>query len=119
MKNWKFRVWDTHTKTFIYFGEEFHFDDTENTITFKCSPVLGERDPEGKRFIFQIFTTACDKKGKEIYEGDIVSMEVMKGKKILRVKVVFRGGHFIPRTLDEGKWEVIGNIFQNPEIVSC
>ena len=72
----KVRIWDKHTNDFIFFDEgSFHLDDTENTITFRCSPVLGEKDPDGTRFVFQQCTGVRDREGKYIYEGDIIYFE--------------------------------------------
>ena len=80
------------------------------------------------------FTGLYDKNGKEIYEGDILmcigQREDNKRRKYLR-KVLFKNGSFcmsvpeynVDSTLYShvvnGKlnWEVIGNIYDNPELM--
>ena len=79
------------------------------------------------------FTGLLDKNGKEIYEGDVVDIEYMSdGFKIRgNVTIVFRNGAFRAKTdrdylfdLAEddneviyGEPEVIGNVFENPELL--
>lgn len=69
------------------------------------------------------YTGLKDKNGKEIYEGDIVqeSIDYEIGQ------VVFRQGHYTVDWHDEDMWhdllynytlEIIGNIYENPELLS-
>ena len=80
------------------------------------------------------FTGLCDKNGKEIYEGDILmcigQREDNKGRKYFR-KVLFKNGSFCMSVPEYGvdsslyahlvngklNWEVIGNIYDNPELM--
>lgn len=128
MRELKYRVWDTHTKTFIFFGGKFWFDDTSDTITFQCTPVLGERDPDGDRFIFQQFTGLYDKNDKEIYEGDVGEMQMINefgSAEIKRgVMEMHTDGFWSFRT--ESNYDldktsppiVIGNIYENPDLLT-
>ena len=117
----KFRVWDKHTKTFIYFGDKFWFDDTANTITFQCSSVLGERDPDGNRFVLLQFTGLRDKNEKEIYEGDIVKIIGALNAEIYwdfgswQLRNKGRAGGLLFNLNDH--LEVIGNIYQDSHLL--
>lgn len=70
------------------------------------------------------FTGLLDKNGKEIYEGDIVLWQNSDGEKV-KDKVVFYEGAFRMRNMsftlydytDSNIFEVIGNIYNNPELL--
>jgi len=117
MKEIKFRAWDRIDKRFREIKE----------LLVCYGKIVGVRFPEhqGKDFmgtayvVLQQFTGLLDKHGKEIYEGDII---------------VDNFGHFgngggVVKNIDEFWWEVIeygldnaeleviGNIYENPELI--
>ena len=121
----RFRVWDKLDKE-IYEVGEIHwfrgkFDFIGDGITFK-------RDAD--EVVLMQSTCLFDKKGVEIFEGDILDY---KGRKVL---VSWHGSYasFIYRFVDElqkreAKWhplflayfhfEVIGNIYENKELLDA
>ena len=76
----------------------------------------------GSRFILMQYTGLKDKNGKEIYEGDVG----VDGENDAYYEVVFDEGAFvshydgnITEYLSEtaSQMEIIGNIFENPELL--
>lgn len=115
MRNLKFRVWDSRDHHYCpdWFGSS---KDTLNEMF----------DTDNKRFIFQQFTRLLDKNNKEIYEGDILKVKGYNGwfdeGYIYKMEVKFTiiesgeseiaGYTYIPKNR-----EVIGNIFENGELL--
>ncbi len=108
MREIKFRVWNKATQT-------MHFPDWNE---------LAERAVLPEMFLQQ-FTGLTDRKGKEIYEGDIVKSEQWTPE-IYRVWFSRGGFCFSNDTTDieyvnDAKYleqfEVIGNIYENPELL--
>ncbi len=118
MKIIKYRVWDKYTKTFIHFDmSNPMFDDTENTVAFNCNSVIGERDPDGDRYTFLLFTGLTDKANVDIYEGDILK----DGEIISLIEWdAHNSGFYSPKTKTENAWvncEVVGNKYTHPELL--
>ncbi|PEC29155.1 hypothetical protein COL73_15630 [Bacillus thuringiensis] len=110
-------MWDTEEKCFM------------NHSTVIESRLLDLEKNGECRFVFQQWTGLLDKQGKEIYEEDIVHMaSVMPGCDIDEVGVVkFIECAFLFEKIDGSNgWsifneateiEVIGNIYENPELL--
>jgi uncharacterized phage protein (TIGR01671 family) len=123
----KFRAWDNQLK-------KYHYDEywikiaisNQNKSTFSKDPI----------FVLEQFTGMFDKKGKEIYEGDIVTnsrgnynyfVGFETGSFIcyhLSMKDVSTGLHLrwglLSRSFELGEdfqLEIIGNIHENKELI--
>ena len=125
MSELKFRVWDTHRKT-IYPAQEIRFKNNELLAVWRTH---GERClVEGAVPIMQ-YIGAKDKNDIEIYEGDVIRENA--GEKYRDYVVRWSDGKcgFIADTkalckvfpcLNQGTakyLEVVGNIYENPEMV--
>ena len=106
MKTIKFRTWDSENKELIQF-EKIRILPDETLV----SDIF-----EGERYIWTQFTGLHDKNGKEIYEGDIVTDGVGKYKIIYDLKLAGYQPYCIFRDDPENYCEVIGNIYENPEL---
>lgn len=110
----KFRIWDKNS-----FAEKMSYSKTES-----FDDMIGFRfehfDSEPEDLVLMQYTGLKDMRGAEIYEGDIV--EFARG----RYQVGFLDGSFV--LCDRNQWhipfytvhggiEVIGNIYENPELM--
>lgn len=116
----KFRAWDASEKEMVCWPSLYN-DPDDWFIS-----LLEGNEPDD---VLMQFTGLADKNGKEIYEGDVLSMDSWEPK---NVQVRFIEGAFC---LANGKGEyigdihyinhadrpqstVIGNIYQNPELLT-
>jgi uncharacterized phage protein (TIGR01671 family) len=118
MRTIKFRYWCTieqkmYDKAYV-----------EEHLNFAMMSELLEAAQQ--RYVFQQFTGLHDKNGREIYEGDVVYFEVFDGLVDVsdKAKVYFKDGcfrlnhiHPLCDYFNVGTVEVIGNNYENPELV--
>lgn len=112
----KFRMWN---KKDVYM-EELSFPwmiDHEEVWNINTKKQL-------KNVVLMQYTGIKDKNGEDIYEGDIIKWGIEGGEWINEVR--FYGGAVwifvdgeIHTILSEyrGKYEVVGNIYENPELI--
>ena len=117
MKTIKFRAWDKEKKTMyipdiedifvcdgvVYISAEIKYN-TPNTEIVRLPNAIPLQ-----------YTGLKDVNGKEIYEGDIVRLhwEYPEEKPVV-IKTIFDIYH---HELDSDKCEIIGNIYENPELL--
>lgn len=133
----KFRAWDADSSTMIYPGEfsheEFYLECCDGTPFLMSAPNDdndGFNHPEHrKESVIMQFAGFKDKKGKEIYESDIVRVwanpadyngyEGHNYKGIIEwddfsLGFILSDGHGLR---DFDNIEILGNIFEDPELL--
>lgn len=114
MREIKFRAWDTEAKQMILV----------NDAKFVDGVMIGAKGVNwDNQVVVMQFTGLLDKNGKEIYEGDIVETEDVG---MCEVEWIGSGLslHTFPRyssrsifSIEYRECEVIGNIYENPELI--
>jgi len=121
MRDIKFRAWDNYNSGFI---DDFYFGTNGSIIKYSSAQGRYYELNKGNYVICQ-YVGLHDKNGKEIYEGDIVQWDYYKKKRI--GKVAYSGvGFWVIGCLDVlselfaryKNLEVIGNIYENSELVN-
>lgn len=125
----KFRAWDKKLNVMweMWPTEEGYFmfhPDHLGTTTHDFYEEIGYIIMNEERFDLMQFTGLKDKNGKEIFEGDIVKCG-NKNEEIKVIEFINGGFGYEGNTWDywedefgHDKMEVIGNIYQNPELLN-
>lgn len=132
----KFRVWDKTTDT-MFTGSDLIIDTGSKMVTIDDNPIDYENDVEA---VLMQYIGFEDKNGKEIYEGDIIKEFNGIGKATRISEIVWSNSFFSgfhrkvlkdlltdkKRQVGQKFWieerefkyfEVIGNIYENPELL--
>lgn len=107
MREIKFRAKDSHTGKWVYSSD-----------TGLADFFYGIEDGQLDRNTLGQFADQLDKSASEIYEGDLLNSEAYSLSKYV---VRFEGGCFLPFDNDwmlSEDTEVIGNIYENPELLN-
>lgn len=138
MRKIKFRVWDKDKEIMMHFKSPSLLSEYTK-LQFDCEEYKGICEfpigVEEDNIILMQFTGLYDKNGKEIYEGDILSdgYDEIREAKFLEwfncdafdcYGYDFASGEFTQTNDVNGglkfrsKFEVIGNIWENPELIT-
>jgi len=126
----KFRIWDVGNKEMLEV-QELDFEPTFYGGRIAIRPDQYSDYFDTEEMILMQYTGLHDKNGKEIYEGDIVYCQTKYGKakaiiKFINGKFVAywnsalthpENGHHIASYEINKRFEVIGNIYDNPELL--
>jgi len=116
MREIKFRAWDENKKKWLQkYKDIWLCVDDGRTCTLENSGNWDSGDYlKGVSVILMQYTGLKDKNGKEIYEGDIVIVhpENKYGRRVIEIDLYEGFNHG-----DGGNFEIIGNIYENPELI--
>lgn len=124
MREIKFRAWDKEQKEWVKYSI------TDNIPIFCHNTSRWRTDKAGERFVLSQYTGLKDDNDREIYEDDIIKA-VSFAKPIGIVKYSDENQAFIFNDLDkkyrgystalmnqfDDGFEILGNIYENPELL--
>lgn len=125
MREIKFRAWDTVGKQWLWITG---FETAETSVSdgYTLDGLFHDGDYVGKEgIILMQYTGLKDRNGREIYEGDILRDDEM-GLNVVRwedgsfwLEMFYEGGQSLMEHLSDYNevCEVIGNIYENPELL--
>ncbi|EHN8328380.1 hypothetical protein KJ522_001716 [Campylobacter coli] len=150
LKDFDFRVWDNIEKKYIKTPHGLYIENTEHNDASNCNRIIANYEQRAfyidypfndrnneyydneESLSIELFTGLYDKKGKKVYENDIVKVKSLYDCFLAKISIhkegtfYFEGkngdyiGSLIYLVEDEGyDTEIIGNIHENPELLKC
>ena len=121
MRDIKFRVWDNERNA-MFNSKSVDIDFFEGKIEITSDTIRYDEvyADEIKDFELMQYVGCKDKNNKEIYEGDIVKTKEHIGQIIYSKGMFFidvKGDFYLPVYNVSEFMEVIGNIYENPELL--
>ena len=121
MRDIKFRVWDNERNAMLN-SKSVDIDFFEGKIEITSDTIRYDEvyTDEIKDFELMQYVGCKDKNNKEIYEGDIVKTKEHIGQIIYSKGMFFinaKGDFYLPVYNVSEFMEVIGNIYENPELL--
>ena len=130
----KFRAWDIEDKVMMPVGRiDFGLDDEFGERVWltdggaNCYWIFNRDSPGSEEFELLQYTGLKDKTGKEIYEGDIVKCYqggVMTADVVMKISfyeaafmLTNEANHVPLGAFPEEDLAIIGNIYENPELL--
>ena len=128
MRELKFRAWDTEENKMIF--NPIANDLNVATAYIGLNELLNKYPKKG--FELMQFTGLKDRLGKEIYEGDILGFSDGRKRKKENLEIIKwednsieddwgnsnpYSGFTFPTNMSDNEWEVIGNIYENKDLV--
>ena len=108
MREIKFRAWDGERKEITT-----SFEITSQGVVVSNFSIRKYHED----YILMQYTGLKDKNGKEIYEGDIIDFDAREWGEPHREVVEYDYSYLDMRQNDFKEWcEIIGNIYENPEL---
>jgi len=112
----KFRAWDRENQEWVHAEPIFGFFPCVGGLADEEYSLMNDEDRFGD---IQQYTGLKDKNGKEIYEGDLVLAINAKSPSEVSWN---DDGHWQfwqigSHLLKMEEWEIIGNIYENPELL--
>jgi len=120
MRDIKFRCW---------YKNNWEFETPQELEYFTFDELCDSGSRDNDNFEFMQFTGLLDKKGKEIYESDLLAFEAWEW---YRPEIVDKDYIFQVKQSETGEWvgagictewatycEVVGNIYENPELLEA
>ena len=114
----KFRAWDKERKIMDYTDKDLRCDFSDGDVYV----VNSQGDFED--YELMQFTGLHDKNGKEIFEGDLLKSSWPNPSRVMFVDYGFKkcfwdyaNDRWIPEPLGENEEEIMGNIYDNPELL--
>ena len=126
MRDIKFRAWDKQTKR-LFQVQALQFYGANNTVDacwtngvdFDGESTLGEPELNNLHNLeLMQYTGLKDKNGVEIYEGDIVKLNIPTYKTFTKVIHTLYDAFVLESNVESNDYiEILGNIHNNPDIL--